>query len=127
MARLRTAVMLAAGAAVLAGGAAVTLVRPERPAPESPSQGSADQVVHIDPRTGRRVPRPARRDPVFEAARRARLNRSAAGLLERPGPHGGVMVDLRGRFRSSTVARIGADGALDTDCAAGPTPQEVGR
>ena len=127
MARLRTALLLAVGAALLAGGAAVKGVRPGRPAAESPSPSSADQVVHIDPRTGRRVPRPARRDPAFETARRARPNRSAVGLLERPGPHGGVMVDLRGRFRSSAVARIGADGALDTECAAGPTPQEVPR
>ena len=47
-------------------------------------------------------------DPAFST--------SHQGLVEVPAPGGGVMVDLQGRFRSATVARVKPDGTVVTEC-----------
>ena len=40
---------------------------------------------------------------------------SHQGLIEQAAPDGGVMVDLRGRFRSAATATVGADGKVHVD------------
>jgi hypothetical protein len=44
------------------------------------------------------------------------LSTSSAGLAEEPAPGGGVMVDLRGRFRSEVGSTVDADGGVRTEC-----------
>jgi hypothetical protein len=44
------------------------------------------------------------------------LDRSTDGLVEVPLAGGGVGVDLRGRFQSAAIAKIGPDGRVLTDC-----------
>jgi hypothetical protein len=53
------------------------------------------------------------------------LSTSSEGLREEPSPvpGGGVMVDLRGRFRNATIATIDETGALRVPCVSG-LPQQ---
>lgn len=52
------------------------------------------------------------------------LATSSAGLTEEPAPGGGMMVDLRGRFRSEVTATVGVDGSVTTECR---TRRDAGR
>ena len=45
-----------------------------------------------------------------------RLSRFQEDLVEVPLEGGGYKVDLRGRFRSETVARLDENGELQIDC-----------
>jgi hypothetical protein len=76
----------------------------------------AGQWIHVDPQTGRRVapPAPSTAIPLAHPA----FSTSHQGLVERPSPGGGVMVDLQGRFRSGATAAIGPDGKPVLDCIA---------
>lgn len=81
----------------------------------------AGSWVHIDPATGKPGPRPAGvaavpPDPAFST--------SHQGLVERPSPGGGMMIDLQGRFRSAATAAVGTDGTVHRDCVA---PGTTGR
>ena len=84
--------------------------------------GRAGSRIQIDPQTGRRVPAPSGgvalpASPAFST--------SHAGLVEKPAPGGGVMVDLQGRFRSAATATVGTDGTTHRDCVApGTTDQK---
>ena len=92
---------------------------PERPDEQrTPRIGSAGMRVHIDPQTGKfRSPPPAERGaPGVPSSRAAPRSRAATatsheGLVQVPSrlPSGGVMVDLKGRFRSHLSATIGKD------------------
>jgi len=44
------------------------------------------------------------------------LSRSTEGLVEEKRPGGGVSVHLQGRFMSMSVARVAADGQVETLC-----------
>ncbi len=78
--------------------------------------GRAGIVVHIDPQTGRPTTRPsAGQSAAAAAALKAMANRSSTGLVEQPGPAGGVMVNLQGRFRSPVVAQVGSDGKVSVE------------
>ena len=82
-------------------------------APDAADPGRAGSWIHVDPQTGKRVPRPAGAaavppDPAFSTSHR--------GLVEKSAPGGGVMVDLQGRFRSAATATVGADGKSHLDC-----------
>ncbi len=82
-------------------------------APGATGPGRAGQWIHVDPQTGERVAPPTTRaaiaaDPAFST--------SPQGLVEQPDTGGGVMVDLKGRFRSAATATTGADGNADLDC-----------
>jgi hypothetical protein len=78
-------------------------------------QSAPGLKIYIDPKTGeisKPAPKPAPVQPQqkrFEAA-----TDSSTELRETPSPRpgGGVMVDLKGRFRSSLTATRGADGKL---------------
>jgi hypothetical protein len=76
----------------------------------------AARMVFIDPATGRIISQQEAAEigqaiPLSAGLANA-LSRSSDGLYEVPGPDGGWMVDLHGRFRSATVATIDADGSL---------------
>jgi hypothetical protein len=74
-----------------------------------PGAPAAGMRAYVDPRTGALVPTPpAGQTPPPTPA----FSRSAAGLVERPAPGGGVMVDLQGRFQSPLVATVGPDGRV---------------
>lgn len=87
------------------------------------SPGGAGQVVYVDPVTGEILPHPPEGTlgRVIELHRRAQemLSHSEAGLVQKPAPGGGVMVDLQGRFQVLTVATMTDDGAVRTHCLGG--------
>ena len=92
--------------------------REKAPADAASSQESAMRV-YIDPETGRRTSRPsdaARRGLDEANAHRPEFSQSSEGLVERPAPGGGVIVDLEGRFQSSTRVKLGADGTRELYC-----------
>ena len=85
------------------------------PGSEATRAGTAGMRIYRDPLTGRpTVPPPGARavppSPSFST--------SAQGLLETPGPSpaGGVMLDLRGRFRNAMTLTRDADGKETTRC-----------
>jgi len=73
-------------------------------------------VVHLDPETGMptSVPTPEQAQ-ALAALQAAAANRSTKGLVEQPGPTGGVMVNLQSRFRSPVVAVVQEDGSKRVD------------
>lgn len=109
---------VAAIAVVVAAYSQYTRPFPEYQKPSTPdphSSTGAGLVIHVDPATGDLIGEPSTIDipnTVDES-----LNRSSEGLEQVPAPvGGGVMVDLQGRFQSTYVATIGADGDLDAEC-----------
>lgn len=81
-------------------------------------EGAAGMTIHIDPRTGARLPEPAAGSvplPLSPQLRDA-LSTSHQGLVEVPSPvpGGGVKLDLQGRFQSPLVVTIDADGKTRT-------------
>ncbi len=78
--------------------------------------GKSGMVVFIDPQTGRRTSRPLpEQSAAMAAILKAQANRSSAGLVQEAGPRGGVSVNLRGRFRTPMMARVGKDGKVVVD------------
>ena len=81
-------------------------------------QGTADQQgasgfrAYVDPETGELIEPPD--DAPVEEPPAAAFSTSHEGLVETPSPvpGGGVMVDLKGRFRSPLTATVGADGKV---------------
>lgn len=69
----------------------------------------AGMRAYVDPRTGRLLSEPpaGRQVPPSDPA-----STSTEGLVETPLPHGGVMLDVRGRFQSPLVATVDADGRV---------------
>jgi hypothetical protein len=79
----------------------------------APAPGQAGSWIHIDPQTGKRIPPPVggvprAADPAFSS--------SHQGLVEKPAPGGGVMIDLQGRFQSATEVTVGSDGKAHRNC-----------
>ena len=86
--------------------------------------GTAALRAAIDPETGQLVTGPAAArlaetgaDKQAEADLEQMLSRSDAGLQQVHRPDGTVSVNLEGRFMSASVARLGADGRVETLCA----------
>ena len=78
---------------------------------------TAASRAYVDPQTGRLVPRPVAADEnAPEALLPERLSRFQGDLVAVPLPDGGQSVDLRGRFRTDTVAHLDANGRLHVDC-----------
>jgi hypothetical protein len=75
--------------------------------------GTAGMRIEIDPATG------ALRSTTVAAPAGPAVSTSARGLVEKPSPRGGVMVDLQGRFRSTVTAHVGANGKVTTECHTG--------
>ena len=76
----------------------------------------AGRVVHIDPQTARPTSHPVPDQAAALAAlQAAAANRSTKGLVEEPGPTGGVKLNLRNRFRNPLVAVTHEEGGLQVD------------
>ena len=98
------------------------------PKPQAaPAPGQAGMIVNVDPQTGQILPAPAPGTPApqMTPADQNRMSTSFQGLVERPAPGGGFMVDLQGRFQSPLMATIGPDGKV-TVFHAGDQPVESG-
>ena len=78
--------------------------------------GSAAMRAYIDPETGVLTQSHAAGTESADTELDNSLNRSTAGLVEVTHPDGHVSVDLQGRFQSASVARINADGEVETTC-----------
>ncbi len=110
---------------VPSGGAPANQARPEAVPGETGVKqvepvlcavGKSGMVVFIDPQTGRPTSRPLpEQSAAMEAILKAQANRSSVGLVEERGPRGGVAVNLRGRFRTPMIARVGNDGKVVMD------------
>jgi hypothetical protein len=74
----------------------------------------ASMRVHVDPKTGAIVPAPV--GPPAPAQMPPAASHSAAGLVEKPAPGGGVILDLQGRFLSPMTATAAPDGAPHAEC-----------
>ncbi|HVF34007.1 MAG TPA: hypothetical protein VND91_01640 [Candidatus Saccharimonadia bacterium] len=87
--------------------------RPERTDPPSHAAGTR---IYVDPETGQRTSRPSEAALRAGNAARPEFSQSSEGLVERPAPGGGVIVDLQGRFQSSSQVRIDAAGRREIFC-----------
>ena len=77
------------------------------------TQGQQGMKIYIDPSTGKQSMPPAGSDvsgTVLPPT--SNLNTSTRGLVEKPALGGGTMVDLQGRFQSSTKATVKKDGSI---------------
>lgn len=129
----RTAMLLIAGAA--AAGLVAMQASTEAPHASQSTEASEDPSRHatataqplerpagalrveIDPTTGRLIQGRPQQD---QARVGSSLAFSGAGLIERPlrSGIGGAYIDLRGRFLTSSVVTIEADGSIRKECAA---------
>jgi hypothetical protein len=77
--------------------------------------------VYLDPQTGRLGPLPAGVvQPGLTISEQRMLSRSDQGLVSRTLPSGGVAIDLQGRYRNMSIARVGSDGQASVNCAITP-------
>jgi hypothetical protein len=78
--------------------------------------GAAAMRVRLDPESGTLLldtsPMATNKATDLEAM----LSRSDEGLVSEFLPNGTVRVDLQGRFQNASVAHIGADGRIHTNC-----------
>ncbi len=109
----RLSSLIAAGALACAVPSSVLAEPAAEPGPAS----AAGSRIHVDPQTGKRIPVPSSGEGVELPADPA-FSTSHSGLVERPAPGGGVMVDLQGRFRSAATATVGPDGTPHVNCVA---------
>ncbi len=109
-------VVCSAAAVVLWGSLGGVVHAGEAPArPGAP----AGMRVYVDPKTGAILREPVAPLPPEELPSPA--SQSGEGLVERPAPGGGVMIDLQGRFMSPITATAAPDGAPHVECH-GPQP-----
>ena len=94
-----------------AGNSQLNCVTPASPVAP---RGSAGMRAFVDPQTGELTGPPTGRPPEVAPPPQAPLSTSDEGLAEVdvPRPGRGVMVDLRGRFRSALTATVGPDGKV---------------
>lgn len=71
--------------------------------------------AYIDPSTGAWTDRATDAAALSTGIQNA-LSTSSAGLHEAPGPLGGVVVDLQGRFQNAAIAIIDENGNLEAPC-----------
>lgn len=107
-----------AALAVVAGLAGSVALVETAAAPADPalSPGTAAMRIAIDPDTGELVPAQAVRNKAVDSDLATMLSKSSEGLVEVHHPDGHVSVDLQGRFMSASLARINADGELESTC-----------
>ncbi|MDX2473653.1 MAG: hypothetical protein QNL91_08065 [Candidatus Krumholzibacteria bacterium] len=95
---------------------------PATPSPLAETPGTSALRAAIDPETGSLVIGPGATgltgdlDKAQDAELARMLSRSDEGLVPVVHPDGRVSVHLEGRFMSTSVARIGADGLVETLC-----------
>ena len=81
--------------------------------------GNAALRVAIDPETGQLGLPTSEQAAALDKANGVPAQDSFAGLHEVVHPDGSAIVDLQGRFMCYSVARLGTDGKLHTDCVQG--------
>jgi hypothetical protein len=87
------------------------------------TEASPGMTVYKDPDTGRLLPLPADElQRLLTKDLRSAISTSQDGLVETAAPGGGVMIDLRGRFRNMTWATVGPDGKVVTHCDSSESP-----
>ncbi len=98
------------------------LVKPGTPAFAEPNgdgtvtaPAAAGYWVYVDPETGARSARPPA-DAAAAMAADPAFSTSGQGLVPRPAPGGGEIIDLQGRFQSPTVLTVGPNGKVSVDC-----------
>jgi len=87
------------------------------PAPKADAPASAKgQMVYLDENGNRIAPPPGAAKAVVPST-----NRSSQGLVQAQSsvPGGGVIVDLKGRFRSYVIATKNPDGTISMTCTQG--------
>jgi hypothetical protein len=78
--------------------------------------GEAAQKVAVDPQDGQlRDLTPEEARALVSSLTRS-LAESDAGLVKTVLPSGAVKVDLKGRFESATLAKVGPDGTVASEC-----------
>lgn len=80
----------------------------------------AGQDAQVDPQTGKVKPLNAQEAEQLAPGLKKMLNKSADGLTEVQNADGSVSMDLEGRFRHVTVARVNEDGTVTTSCVDNP-------
>ena len=81
-------------------------------------RGPAGLRVYVDPQTGRFMSPPPDAAPAEETLAESGVQ-SAEGLVVTPGPMGGDVVDLQGRFQSTVTATLQPDGTVRLRCGEG--------
>jgi len=100
--------------------------RPATKLPAVPAASSA-QRAHVDPESGELTHRPASQaDPEIKAMQPSALDAPAETLKEQPSPvpGGGVMIDLKGHFRSPVSATANGQPTAPMDHPADARPVE---
>lgn len=92
-------------------------VAPAPPAAAPLAPGAAGMMIGIDPETGILGPPTAEQRLQLMASEEQMLSRSSLGLVERPIPGGGVILDLDGRFQEFSFIRLGLTGRHVFGCA----------
>jgi hypothetical protein len=96
------------------------------------TQSAAGMRVYRDPVTGELLSSPpaGTTEPGVPKDLADQLSTSSEGLVARPAPGGGVMVDLQGRFQHTATVTTDADGqrviSCDTGVTASSATAEVG-
>ncbi|HEV8428216.1 MAG TPA: hypothetical protein VGQ41_09980 [Pyrinomonadaceae bacterium] len=80
----------------------------------------AGQDAQVDPQTGKVKPLNAQEAEQLAPGLKKMLNKSADGLTEVQNADGSVSMDLEGRYRHVTVARVNEDGTVTTSCVDNP-------
>ena len=76
----------------------------------------AGRDVQIDPQTGQMKPLSAQEAQQIAEGLKTMLNKSTDGLVEVKHPDGTESIDLQGRYQNVSMARIGEDGTVETEC-----------
>lgn len=92
--------------------------RDDTAAPPAVTPQASGYVVHVDPATGEFVDKGGT-SLELDKSTWNNMNDSSEGLQEVPAPGGGMMVDLQGRFRHSTIAVLDENGNIKTMCSTG--------
>lgn len=97
-----------------------TSVMPDKPNKKYVTVKVSGQDVQIDPQTGDIQPLTPQEAEKLAAGLKPMLNKSTEGLIPVQHPDGSTTVDLQGRFRNVTVARVNKDGSVSQSCVNNP-------
>lgn len=110
------ALVLALGVVLVPGLSAEPRAQVEPTSEENvPGPGEAALRVTIDPETGALAPGGPSTKAMAPGLQKM-LSRSTTGLREVVRPDGSAGVDLQGRFMSASIARLDANGKVETTC-----------
>ena len=95
-------------------------VTPNKPNKKYVTVKVGGQHVQIDSQTGDIQPLTPQEAEKLAAGLKPMLNKSTEGLIPVQHPDGSMSVDLQGRFRNVTVARVNKDGSVSQSCVDNP-------